>query len=76
MLPGVTVDPKRGRLFKGPDHRLKLPFMGFKRRGSLAAKGRGVGGSFVIDGFGFSSLRMSLLPIHLVLMTGTPNAQA
>lgn len=56
MLLRVTVDPKGGRLFKGPNYRLKLPFMGCKRRGSLDAKGRGVGGSFVIDGFGLRLL--------------------
>lgn len=38
------------------DYCLRLPFMGFKRRGSLDAKGRGVGGSFVIDGFGLCLL--------------------
>lgn len=51
MTPRVTVDPTGRRLLKGSDYCLRLPFVGFKRRRSLDAKGRGVGGSFVIDRF-------------------------
>ena len=34
--------------------------MGFKRRGSLDAKGRGMDGTFVIDGFGLCLLFLAV----------------
>lgn len=35
----VPVGPMSGRVCRGPDQLVELPFLGFKRRGSLGPKG-------------------------------------